>query len=170
MSFPVPRFLNWWKKDFFLTIHLTHMMCLLQLKLIEVNARASRHHQAIYSGCFENGRMDYVSLSAGHDIRHAPPVPTGKHGIMYLVKFQELERAGNLMDFGQIDKLRTDPDVHFILTAGPDEEVTDFFGSTGAHFCIVLAFGNTRTAVIRKLADVLHLTVKKPEKLTYPIS
>eukprot|EP00058_Branchiostoma_floridae_P010752 XP_002596240.1 hypothetical protein BRAFLDRAFT_66011 [Branchiostoma floridae] len=74
------------------------------------------------------------------------------------------------MDFGQIDKLRTDPNVRFILTAGPDEEVTDFFGSTGAHFCIVLAFGNTRTAAIGKLADVLRLTVKKPEKLTYPIS
>ncbi|XP_066304460.1 uncharacterized protein [Branchiostoma lanceolatum] len=141
-----------------------------QLKLIEVNARASRHHQALYSACFEKGRMDYVSLSAGRGIQHTPPIPTGTHGIMYLVKFRELERAGNLMDFDQIQRLKTDPDVRFILTAGPDEEVTDFFGSTGGHFCMVLAYGNTRMAAIRKLAEVLRLTVKKLEKLTYPIS
>ncbi|CAH1276240.1 Hypp9387 [Branchiostoma lanceolatum] len=141
-----------------------------QLKLIEINARASRHHQALYSVCLEKGRMDYVSMSAGRGIQHTPPIPTGKHGIMYLVKFRELERAGNLMDFGQIEKLKTDPDVRFILTAGPDEVMTDFFGSTGAHFCIVLAYGNTRTEAVRKLAEVLLLTVKKTEKLTYPMS
>ncbi|XP_078573754.1 uncharacterized protein LOC144860431 isoform X2 [Branchiostoma floridae x Branchiostoma japonicum] len=138
-----------------------------EIRLCEVNARASRHHHALYSRCLEHGRMDDAIMSAGCGIQVFPPVPTGKHGIMYPVYFQALETPGNLLYF---DELKADSDVDFLLFSRPDDEVVDLLSNFPQQLCTVLTFGETREVVVKKLTDVLQLIVKKPEKLTYPIA
>ncbi|CAH1249282.1 Hypp8571 [Branchiostoma lanceolatum] len=140
-----------------------------QLRLCEVNARGSKQLQGCYTESYKNANQDYVYLTAGRGIKYVTPPETGRWASAYIVKFDDLERPGNLMDFDQIEKLKSDPDVYFILTAGPDDDVTNFTGSAGSHFCWLFTYGDSREAMIRKLVDVLKLVVKKPERLTYPV-
>ncbi|XP_035693329.1 uncharacterized protein LOC118427585 [Branchiostoma floridae] len=140
-----------------------------QLKLCEVNARGSLQLQGCYRECYENANQDYVYLTAGRGIKYVTPPLTGRWASAYHVKFDNLERPGNLMDFDQIEKLKSDPDVLFTLTVGPDDDVTNFTCNAGWYFCKLFTYGNSREAMIRKLVDVLKLVVKKPERLTYPV-
>eukprot|EP00058_Branchiostoma_floridae_P008284 XP_002593772.1 hypothetical protein BRAFLDRAFT_104343 [Branchiostoma floridae] len=139
------------------------------LKLCEVNARGSLQLQGCYRECYENANQDYVYLTAGRGIKYVTPPLTGRWASAYHVKFDNLERPGNLMDFDQIEKLKSDPDVLFTLTVGPDDDVTNFTCNAGWYFCKLFTYGNSREAMIRKLVDVLKLVVKKPERLTYPV-
>ncbi|XP_035658596.1 uncharacterized protein LOC118403847 [Branchiostoma floridae] len=140
------------------------------LKICEVNARGSKQLSIIYKASHTNVTQDYVYLTAGLGIRPVLPTETGRYGISYPVRFRVLDRPGNLVDFDQIEKLKQDPDVAFRLTvAGPDDDVTSFAGSAGNHFVYLHTYGDTREAMIRKLADAIKLLVKKPELLTYPI-
>ncbi|XP_035664545.1 uncharacterized protein LOC118408038 [Branchiostoma floridae] len=140
-----------------------------QLKLCEVNARGSNQLQGCYRESYKNANQDYVYLTAGRGVKYVTPSKTGRWAISYLVKFDELERPGNLMDFDQIEKLKSDPDVMFILTAGPDDDVINLAGSAGGYFCSTFTYGDSREAMMGKLIDVLKLVVKKPEQLTYPV-
>ncbi|XP_078581464.1 uncharacterized protein LOC144864917 [Branchiostoma floridae x Branchiostoma japonicum] len=140
-----------------------------QLRLCEVNARGSTQNQTIYNASHTNLNQDYVYLTAGSGIRPVLPTETGRYGMVYLVRFRVLDRPGNLVDFDQIEKIKKDPDVIITLEAGPDDDVTSFVGSAGNHIAILYTYGDTRAAVIRKMADILQLIVKKPELLTYKI-
>ncbi|XP_078702146.1 uncharacterized protein LOC144928059 [Branchiostoma floridae x Branchiostoma belcheri] len=140
-----------------------------QLRLCEVNARGSKQMQGCYRQSYKNANQDYVYLAAGRGMKYTTPPQTGRWSSAYIVKFDKLERPGNLMDFDQLEKLKSDPDVYILLSAGPDDEVTNFTGSAGCHFCWVFTYGDSREAMIRKLVDVLKLVVKKPERLTYPV-
>ncbi|XP_019618469.1 PREDICTED: uncharacterized protein LOC109465552 [Branchiostoma belcheri] len=140
-----------------------------QLRLCEVNARGSQNIQGCYRESYRNANEDYLYLTAGRGVKYTTPHKTGRYSCAYIVKFDKLERPGNLMDFDQIEKLKVDPDVYILLSAGPDDDVTNFTGSVGGHFCFVFTYGDSRQAMIRKLVDVLKLVVKKPERLTYPV-
>ncbi|XP_035657758.1 uncharacterized protein LOC118403257 [Branchiostoma floridae] len=140
-----------------------------QLRLCEVNARGSKQLQTIYKASHSNVNQDYVYLTAGSGIRPVLPTETGRYGIAYPVRFRVLDRPGNLVHFDQIEKLKQDPDANIRLVAGPDDDVTSFAGSAGNHFMYLHTYGDTREAMIRKMADVLQVIVKKPELLTYPI-
>ncbi|XP_066294205.1 uncharacterized protein [Branchiostoma lanceolatum] len=139
-----------------------------EIRLVEVNARANRLHHAVYSACLEPGLQDHASMSAACGIGFSQPAPTGKHGIVYPVFFKKPEKPGNLMDFDVIKKLQNDSDVEFLLLAGPDDDMSDLLSST--HFCAVTVCADSRQAMMNRLVEVLRLTVKKPEKLTYPMS
>ncbi|XP_066263208.1 uncharacterized protein [Branchiostoma lanceolatum] len=141
-----------------------------KLRLCEVNARGSRLVQGIYRQVYKNANQDYVYLAAGTGIVPATPPPTGRHGVAYMAKFLGLERPGNLMDFDQIAKLKSDPDAYISPYHGPDDELADIPGSAGCDICAVVAYGNSRHAMMKKLVDVLRLIVKKPERLAYPVS
>ncbi|XP_019636485.1 PREDICTED: uncharacterized protein LOC109479052 [Branchiostoma belcheri] len=140
------------------------------LRLCEVNARGSRLVQGIYKQVYRNANQDYVYLSAGTGIVPVTPPPTGRHGVAYMAKFLGLERPGNLMDFDKITQLKSDPDVHIEPYFGRDDAVPDIPGSAGCDICSVVAFGNDRRAMMKKLVEVLRLIVKKPERLAYPVS
>ncbi|XP_035658724.1 uncharacterized protein LOC118403949 isoform X2 [Branchiostoma floridae] len=142
-----------------------------QLRLCEVNARGSKELQYCYTECCENVNQDYVYLTAGRGIRYITPPQTGRWAICYIVKFDKLERPGNLMDFDQIEKLKSDPEVLFIMydIPDPDDDVTNFNDTSAWYFCKMFTYGDSREAMIRKLVDVLKLVVKKPELLTYPV-
>ncbi|XP_078590224.1 uncharacterized protein LOC144870258 [Branchiostoma floridae x Branchiostoma japonicum] len=143
-----------------------------QLRLCEVNARGSKLLQAIYKASHTNVNQDWVYLAAGRGVRPVGPTETGRYGMGYPVRFRALDKPGNLVDFNQVEKLKSqDPDVTFslYLVEGPDDDVTSFAGSAGNCFLFVHTYGGSREAVINKLADVLQLIVKKPELLTYPV-
>ncbi|XP_035695877.1 uncharacterized protein LOC118429460 [Branchiostoma floridae] len=143
-----------------------------QLRLCEVNARGSKLLQAIYKASHSNVNQDWVYLSAGRGVRPVGPTETGRYGMGYPVRFGALDKPGNLVDFNQVEKLKSqDPDVTFslYLVEGPDDDVTSFAGSAGNCFLFVHTYGGSREAVINKLVDVLQLIVKRPELLTYPV-
>ncbi|XP_066285450.1 uncharacterized protein [Branchiostoma lanceolatum] len=141
-----------------------------QLRLCEVNGRGSTMVNGCYRESFKNANQDYVYLTAGRGIKYVTPPDTGRWSIAYNLRFDTLERPSNLVDFDQIERLKSDPDVLFGLTAGPDDDVTSFSGSAGSFFCWLWAYGDSREAMIGKLMDVVKLVVKKPERLTYPVT
>ncbi|XP_066270286.1 uncharacterized protein [Branchiostoma lanceolatum] len=140
-----------------------------QLRLCEVNARGSKQQQGIYAVSHKNANQDYVYLTAGRGIKYATPLETGRWACAYTLRFNKLERPGNLVDFDQIEKLESDPDVDVFLAAGPDDDVTSFAGSAGSYFCWMFAYGNSREATVRKVVDVLKCVAKKPKRLIYPV-
>ncbi|XP_066280168.1 uncharacterized protein [Branchiostoma lanceolatum] len=141
-----------------------------KLRLCEVNARGSGQVQGVYRQVYKNANQDYVYLAAGTGIVPATPPPTGRHGVAYMAKFLDLERPGNLMDFDQIAKLKSDSDVYISPRCGPDDKLAAIPGSAGCDIGTVVAYGNSRHAMMKKLVDVLRLIVKKPERLAYPVS
>ncbi|XP_066264333.1 uncharacterized protein [Branchiostoma lanceolatum] len=77
-----------------------------QLRLCEVNAGGSKQLQGCYTESYKNANQDYVYLTAGRGVKYVTPqTKTGRWASAYIIRFDNLERPGNLMDFHQVGEI-----------------------------------------------------------------